>query len=357
MDTYGDMVTLLLTFFVMLFAMSNVDAHKWNIFVNSIPTQQTQTEEVKEIVVNGEVGEEEQPIETQEAETVADVDTLYLTIAEKLNEIGVEGATVVRGKDYTYISFRDNTFFEPDSSELTEQGERVLNTLTKAITPAQRGIGEIDIMAHTAKANPKGDSDMRKDRMLSAMRAAEATIYIQDTSSIEPKKLVDISYGEFRPIADNSTEEGRAKNRRVEFILLDEDAKMMGLDQYYEDLSSGKYADSTVVTDGSGAAGKTPAQDGTAAGQSAAPAQDGAAAGQSAAPAQDEAAAGQSAAPAQDEAAAGQSAAPAQDGEAADQSPAQDGADDADEAPARNEDAGEEAERDGDEQPQDEDDD
>ena len=67
---------------------------------------------------------------------------------------------------------------------------------------------------------------------------------------IDPKKLVDISYGEYRPIADNSTEEGRIKNRRIEFLLLDNGAKERNLDEYYKDFKSGEYTDTTVVTVG-----------------------------------------------------------------------------------------------------------
>ena len=58
--------------------------------------------------------------------------------------------------------------------------------------------------------------------MLSAMRAAEVCIFIQEKGVIKPEKLVNISYGQFRPVADNSTREGRTKNRRVEILMIDE---------------------------------------------------------------------------------------------------------------------------------------
>ena len=82
------------------------------------------------------------------------------------------------------------------------------------------------------------------------MRAAEVAIYIQNKNVIEPRKLVNVSYGEYRPIADNSTPEGRAKNRRIEVIILDKDAKVRGLDEYYKDLQGGSYKDTTIVTVG-----------------------------------------------------------------------------------------------------------
>ena len=112
MDTYGDMVTLLLTFFIMLYSMSNLDAQKWTIFVKSIPNIQNQGSE--NITINSqmsdtpEVDSKGQEI-GQEDLQAEDVNKLYLTIAESLNQAGVKEATVIRGDDYTYVSFANNT--------------------------------------------------------------------------------------------------------------------------------------------------------------------------------------------------------------------------------------------------------
>ena len=256
MDTYGDMVTLLLTFFIMLYSMSNLDAQKWTIFVKSIPSIQNQGSE--NITINSqmsdtpEVDSKGQEI-GQEALQTEDVNKLYLTIAESLNQADVKDATVIRGDDYTYVSFANNVFFGANSSVLTWEGQEVLYSFAKAIAPAAGGIEQINIMSHTAKVTDNSQTDpktIRKDRILSAMRSAEACIYLQKQGVIDPKKLVDISYGEYRPIADNSTEEGRIKNRRIEFLLLDNGAKERNLDEYYKEFKSGEYANTTVVTVG-----------------------------------------------------------------------------------------------------------
>ena len=260
MDTYGDMVTLLLTFFIMLYSMSNLDAQKWTIFVKSIPSIQNQGSE--NITINSQMsdtpevdskGQEIGQEIAQEALQAEDVNELYLTIAESLNQAGVKEATVIRGDDYTYVSFANNVFFGADSSVLTREGQAVLYTFAKAIAPAAGGIEQINIMSHTAKVTDNSQTDpktIRKDRILSAMRSAEVCIYLQQQNVIKPEKLVDISYGEYRPIADNSTEEGRIKNRRIEFLLLDNGAKERNLDEYYKDFKSGEYTDTTVVTVG-----------------------------------------------------------------------------------------------------------
>ena len=256
MDTYGDMVTLLLTFFIMLYSMSNLDAQKWSIFVKSIPSIQNQGSE--NITINSqmsdtpEVDSKGQEI-GQEDLQAEDVNKLYLTIAESLNQAGVKDATVIRGNDYTYVSFANNVFFGANSSMLTREGQLVLHTFAKAIAPAAGGIEQVNIMSHTAKVTDNSQNNpqtVRKDRILSAMRSAEVCIYFQQQNVIKPEKLVDISYGEYRPIADNSTEEGRIKNRRIEFLLLDNGAKERDLDEYYKEFKSGEYSNTTVVTVG-----------------------------------------------------------------------------------------------------------
>ena len=256
MDTYGDMVTLLLTFFIMLYSMSNLDAQKWTIFVKSIPTMQNQ--ESENITINSQMSDTPDADSTgqeiaQEDLQTEDINKLYLTIAESLNQAGVKDATVIRGDDYTYVSFANNVFFGANSSVLTWEGQEVLYSFAKAIAPAAGGIEQVNIMSHTAKVTDNSQINpqtIRKDRILSAMRSAEVCIYLQQQNVIKPKKLVDISYGEYRPIADNSTEEGRIKNRRIEFLLLDNGAKERNLDEDYKEFKSGEYSNTTVVTVG-----------------------------------------------------------------------------------------------------------
>lgn len=260
MDTYGDMVTLLLTFFIMLYSMSNLDAEKWAIFVKSIPTMQNQ--ESEKITINSQMSDTPDADSTgqkigqeiaQEDRQIEDINKLYLTIAENLNQAGVKDATVIRGNDYTHVSFANNVFFDANSSMLTREGQLVLHTFAKAIAPAAGGIEQVNIMSHTAKVTDNSQNNpqtVRKDRILSAMRSAEVCIYFQQQNVIKPEKLVDISYGEYRPIADNSTEEGRIKNRRIEFLLLDNGAKERDLNEYYKDFKSGEYSNTTVVTVG-----------------------------------------------------------------------------------------------------------
>ncbi len=256
MDTYGDMVTLLLCFFVMLYSMSSLNQQKWEVFVRSIyPASNTKIQE--DLTVNGVVVDDsEEAMNAQgtpdipETEAEIDMDTLYLTIAEVMNEMGIDGVTISRGEDYTFIVFQDKTFLDGDSSVLTDMGKQTLDVFCEAISPADELLEQVNIMAHTAQGDPDRPNNPRTDRMLSAMRAAEVCIYVQTKEAIDASKLVNISYGQFRPVADNGTREGRAKNRRVEILLVDEGANVRSMNEYYEEYTSGVNAETTVVTDG-----------------------------------------------------------------------------------------------------------
>ena len=257
MDTYGDMVTLLLCFFVMLYSMSTIDQDKLKIFIRSIyPTASEESIGINqpdgEDGVSGEIKmdpEEITPEELEEIEALA-IEQLYEQLVEALNEKGVEGVTVSGGDGYTYVAFQDKTFFSGDSSVITEQGQEVLGVFCDVINPLSSQINQIDIMAHTAQENPDEPNLPREDRMLSAMRAAEVSVFIQQRNVIEPEKLVGISYGQFRPVDTNETPEGRARNRRVELLLINEGSEVRSLNEYYEEFSSGINADKTTVTTG-----------------------------------------------------------------------------------------------------------
>ncbi|MCI8513193.1 MAG: flagellar motor protein MotB [Lachnospiraceae bacterium] len=251
MDTYGDMVTLLLCFFVMLYSMSTLNEEKWRVFVQSIhPITDTSD---TQIIVNETLGEEDvegmpelPPAEEQEI----DPETLYLQLIEQLNAQGVEGVTVSRGEDYTYIIFQDRAFFEGDSSEITPQGQQILGIFCNVIAPLSQEISIINIMAHTAQGDPNQPNEPHGDRVLSGMRAAEVSSFIQMQNVIGADKLVGISYGQWRPIDTNNTREGRARNRRVEILVVDDGASVRALNEYYEEFNSGVNADKTTVTTG-----------------------------------------------------------------------------------------------------------
>lgn len=262
MDTYGDLVTLLMTFFVLLYSMSSLDQSKWELFVKSIypGLEDKKGEAVQNLNINGKVDATSSSEDTivmgsstytdTKIPGSTDINKLYITLAETMDKSGISDVSVTRGEDYTFVEFKDRAFFDGDSSVLTSQGKNALDVFCQVLAPEKDQISQVDIMGHTAEAVQTELNTPRGDRMLASMRAAEVCIYIQEKNVIEAQKLVSMEYGEFRPIADNSTEQGRAANRRVEILLIDKDAEARNPDEYMADVQSGNNADKTAVTDG-----------------------------------------------------------------------------------------------------------
>ena len=114
MDTYGDMVTLLLCFFVMLYSMSTLNQQKWEIFVKSIFPS---SDETQQIAVNEEISEGEYDVSgnMEFDETISDPDNpdeLYVALMEALNGSGIEGVSISREDGYTFLVFDKQAFFE-----------------------------------------------------------------------------------------------------------------------------------------------------------------------------------------------------------------------------------------------------
>ena len=252
MDTYGDMVTLLLCFFVMLYAMSDLNQQKWEIFVKSIFPSSSET---SQIAVNEQVADGEYDVSgnLEFDEAISDpenVEELYVALMEALSSSGVDGVSISREDGYTFLVFDNQAFFEGDRSDLTDEAKVILDVLCDVIAGYDEQIAQIDIMGHTAQADPNRENNPRTDRILSAMRSAEVAAYIQNKDIIDPSKLVGLSYGQYRSVSENDSSEGRAKNRRVEVVIIDSGADIKSMNDYYDELTNSINAGSVLVTGG-----------------------------------------------------------------------------------------------------------
>lgn len=240
MDTYGDMVTLLLCFFVMLYSMSDINQQKWEIFVKSIFPNAGDTQQ---IAINENIAEGEFDVsgnlEMDVDLTPDSMEELFLALVQKLQESGIDGVSVSQGEGYTFVAFENQAFFNGDSSILTSEATEILDVFCDIIAPQAENISQIEIMGHTAQADPNKPNNPRTDRLLSSARSAEVAAYIQNKDIIDPSKLVGISYGQFRPVDTFETQEGRAKNRRVEFLIVDKGADIKSMNDFYEEIYSG----------------------------------------------------------------------------------------------------------------------
>lgn len=240
MDTYGDMVTLLLCFFVLLNSMSSIDAAKWEILVRSFNPSASK---VSQIVINSEQQEEGNEATSQGTEALDEenraldeFDELFYTLSQYVAEMELEqDVEVSQGDGFTFITFKNNIFFEGNSYVLRDEGKEVLDYLAGAMELVSDSIGEVQIMGHTSQASPDVPNEITSDRFLSSNRATVVLVYLQEKNMIDPAKLVSQGYGQFRPISPFDTYESRAKNRRVEILITKEDSVLRTLDEYYQE--------------------------------------------------------------------------------------------------------------------------
>ncbi len=205
MDTYGDMVTLLLCFFVMLYSMSSLDQQKWEVFVKSIFPSSGDTEQ---IAINQDISEAEYDVSgnMEFDESVSDPENpeeLYIALMEALSSSGIEGVSISREDGYTFLVFENQAFFEGDKSDLTSEAVMILDILCNVVQQYEASIAQINIMGHTAQARADRANNARTDRVLSAMRSAEVAAYIQNKNIIDPSKLVGLSYGQYRSVSSS----------------------------------------------------------------------------------------------------------------------------------------------------------
>lgn len=231
MDTYGDLVTLLLCFFVLLYSISSIDQSKWIQIVKSFNPDAKEVSQIADPVA------ENAPDDVPGIPESDDFDELYESLKKAIEEAGLDSEVeLFKGDGYSFITFRDNVFFDGDSSVIKEGGETILAQFAAIISGVSSSVKEIEVLGHTTQADPNVPNDATGDRVLSAERAARVAAYLQERTNVPPANIVGVGYGQWRPIAPFDTEENRAKNRRVELLITKSDAVEHSLEEYYQDM-------------------------------------------------------------------------------------------------------------------------
>jgi len=270
MDTYGDMMTLLLTFFVLLFAFSSVDDAKWNIlvqaFTGSPPMKSVAaiellnepdfTDHLPQTTVNlrdmntGGADDEEleetlsalvgvtlteadvqklavymtedqmEIMSTPEyQQTEADFSLLYERLQLYIQENGLQDMLFAeRDLDSIYLRVAAGVLFESGHADIRPEAMPILDTLEDIFFMAGDALSLVTVEGHTDNV-PISSARFPSNWELSSARATQVGRYIWEKERI-PQDMFNVSgYGEFHPVATNDTEEGKQANRRVEFVL------------------------------------------------------------------------------------------------------------------------------------------
>ena len=234
--TYGDMITLILVFFVLLYSMSSIDQEKYKLLVKAFTADPKTLEEIS--MEESESTAENLDAatnagETVELEDIQDLADLYEYLQEYVEKNNLQHSVHVAMTDnMVYVRFASSLFFEPDRAVLKEGGRTILDHVGKALGIVEPTIKNIRIDGHTAESAP-GDETVN-DRDLSTERANEVLKFLEGSYIDDPAKLFAVGYGRYRPVAPNDTEANRARNRRVEILVSKEDTLQDTLDKISE---------------------------------------------------------------------------------------------------------------------------
>ena len=228
MDTYGDMVTLLLCFFVLLYSISTINEEKWLIVVRSFNKNAVVSNDTPPGPTPGSANLTGGSGMPALDEVEQDLNELYEFLAAYAAANQEAGDILVsKGDGYVFISFSDAVFFDGDSPVLREDGKKLLDGIIPALDQCGPSIDELRVLGHTAQVDPNQPNKTPGDRRLAANRAANVAAYIQDGIPIErlnPARIVDEGHGQWLNMAPHDgTEANRVKNRRVELMITGKD--------------------------------------------------------------------------------------------------------------------------------------
>jgi chemotaxis protein MotB len=241
--TYSDLITLLMIFFVVMYASSSIDAKKYEEIQNSFHDTfggKTVSEGAGEIldgqgsildsgngVLDDASGNDAEP--TTEAPTNAgSEDSQNLFNGNQLQQVESDISDIINNSDMKdkvslsvedrglVISFSDNVFFASGQADINSA---MMADFDKIANILNQFSNHISIEGHTDNV-PIHNSQFSSNWQLSSIRAANVVQYLVTNDNIQPARLSAVGYGEYYPIASNDTEEGRYKNRRVNLVIL-----------------------------------------------------------------------------------------------------------------------------------------
>ena len=225
MDTYGDMITLVLTFFVLLYSMSSMDASKWQYIAEAFSKGKISDTQVQ---VVGKPDPENDPTavyddtvpEVDVYDEIVDFEDFFMYLKEVITTNNLQDSVSVEMSNTgVYMRFRDNIFFAGDSDVLLDEGKYILDIISDGIRSVNERIHAIKVSGHTAGA---ANSDAN-EWTLSSGRATSVINYMLSLDACDPEKFSAAGYGKYRPVDTNDTEEGRRQNRRVEIVFIRND--------------------------------------------------------------------------------------------------------------------------------------
>ncbi|WP_088104255.1 flagellar motor protein MotB [Halalkalibacter urbisdiaboli] len=221
---YADMLTLLLALFIVLFAVSSVDAVKYqqmmiafNENFNGGSGIMEHPNPLPEVPVPGESKSKEDD-EDLKAQEHLDLKKLQEQIDRYIEENNLSSKLKTNlSSDGLLLTILDHALFYSGSADVRPDSVELAKTISELLVtdPPRR----IVVAGHTDNV-PISNNHFRSNWDLSAFRALNFMKILMDNENLNPENISASGYGEYHPVASNDSAEGRAKNRRVEVMIL-----------------------------------------------------------------------------------------------------------------------------------------
>ncbi len=231
MTTYADIVTLLLAFFVILFAMSEIDVQKFEAVIRSFQGSLGVLEGGR-IVEEGELSDENMNdyyeeiyrhsvSEMSQEERDREFADLQERVQRYIEDEGLDASILVSMESQgLMLRFQDDVLFDSAEAVLKDEAEEVLGFITDILKEQDLEDKFIRVEGHTDNLPMLPDSEFETNWELSVARAVSAGRYMIEEENVSPSRISMAGYGEYHPIADNQDAEGRSQNRRVDIVIL-----------------------------------------------------------------------------------------------------------------------------------------
>lgn len=230
MDTYGDLVTLLLCFFVLLFSMSTVEEVKYNAFVEAL------AERFGPTTIEYSFGNNPDDTNTSEEDPSGDANVADPELPKDLSQLAeslqdyieqnqMQEALSVQTNEtgsVVYLRVDSDTMFDGNSSTIRREALPMLRFIAEALKASEDLIWRVNFLGHTASL--ADTSGAISSAALSSARAANVCDEVKNHTGLDRMLTASTGHGRNYPIADNFTAEGRAKNRRVDIVIIANDA-------------------------------------------------------------------------------------------------------------------------------------
>jgi len=188
-------------------------------------TERARNEQLQEKLANANQTIEDSKLKIEELTRKTDqtLESQQKLEAEMRAALESKDVTISRLKGRLNIEILDRVMFNSGEAVLKPEGIQVLEKIAKVLSENPQR--QVLVIGHTDNVpiKPSARDKFPSNWELSTARATAAVRFLCENGKIDPRRIGVVGYGEYRPIADNSTEEGRAKNRRIAIVILDQD--------------------------------------------------------------------------------------------------------------------------------------